>query len=110
MDALLSMHVPDAFENIVDSFDGARTARPCAVITRLHMQCATMILRYGARASTHALVEHGKQARTTCAWSYRDVLAAAVLHQWQRQANKDYLGIVADLVSMRHWLISAALC
>ena len=105
MDALLSMNVPDTFENIA-----ALATRPCPIITRLHVQYAIVLLRYGARASADAVVGEGNLACAACAWSYGDALAAAVLHQWQRQADKDYLGIVADLVSMRRGLNSAALC
>ena len=98
LDALLAMTVPDTLRGRFQVLQDT-PARPCPVVTRLHVQYAILLLSFGAPASPNGEVGYGNEICAVCARSYGDAMAAAVLRQWmQQEANKDFLSIVADFL------------
>jgi len=82
LDALLAIDVPPAYH--------AQAV--------LHVQYAISLLAFGAQATEAATVGEGNEACQACVRTYQDALASAVMRQWMRDADKDFLSIVAAFV------------
>ena len=95
LSALLAMSLPFTDGGF---FDNAGGYRPCAMLSRLHVSYAILLMQAGVQPVVVEVGE-GNDACAACIREYQDVLASVVIRQWiGGNGAMDWMGLVADYI------------
>ena len=79
-------------------FDNAGGYRPCAMLSRLHVSYAILLMQAGVQPVVVEVGE-GNDACAACIREYQDALASVVIRQWiGGNGAMDWMGLVADYI------------
>ena len=97
LEILVAMPVPDDLDDFLNERSGVH--RPCPKVVRLHIQYVIVLMNSGAK-KIHPWTEvgHGNEACAVCASHYGDWCASALLQQWMRSGDKDFLAVVSQFL------------